>query len=454
MQEVKFLSNLPIFNESAIGCDVHSDNVVCCSLKKKTDGSWVQTKEVFDTNFRTLPLFTAWCQQFEPNVILMESTGTYWMSPYDALESAKLPITIVNPAQVKGLAGHKTDVEDAHWLAQIGVNGSYKKSFIPEKRYRDLRMVSRNITKMKNQLSSCKNRETKIFVTAGYRLSVFSSEFGKLAEMAKDAILAGQSPEEILAIIYAEKASKRLKATKAEVLEALHGELTPSLRLAIESNRQLRKSIEEQIKICTDFLLSEVQASDERAFNLLRTVPGIDDLAAAIVIVELGGMSKFIEAFENSQKFAGWVGFCPGQNESNKKRTGKKGRHGDKYLRKILCEVANAAVKTKGTTFRSKFESLKVRMTYKRAVFAIAHKIAKVIYSILAHNHPYIDPKVDYKALSCKKNKSRWLRQLLACDDIEFTAIDKQTGQIYDSQRYKAYVRDTRVAALRNAVNG
>ena len=258
MQEVKFLSNLPIFNESAIGCDVHSDNVVCCSLKKKTDGSWVQTKEVFDTNFRTLPLFTAWCQQFEPNVILMESTGTYWMSPYDALESAKLPITIVNPAQVKGLAGHKTDVEDAHWLAQIGVNGSYKKSFIPEKRYRDLRMVSRNITKMKNQLSSCKNRETKIFVTAGYRLSVFSSEFGKLAEMAKDAILAGQSPEEILAIIYAEKASKRLKATKAEVLEALHGELTPSLRLAIESNRQLRKSIEEQIKICTDFLLSEV----------------------------------------------------------------------------------------------------------------------------------------------------------------------------------------------------
>ena len=310
------------------------------------------------------PRFTDWCQQFDPNVILMESTGNYWISPYDALERANLPITIVNPAQVKGLAGHKTDQEDAHWLAQIGVNGSYKKSFIPEKRYRDLRVVSRSITKMENQLSSCKNRETKIYVTAGYRLSVFSSEFGKLAEKAKDAILAGKSPEEILEIIFADKASKKLKATKEQILEALQGELTPSLRLAIESNRQIRKSLEEQIQICTEFLLSEVKASDERAFNLLRTVPGIDDLAAAIVIVELGGMDKFLESFESSKKFAGWAGFCPGQNESNKKTTGKKGRHGDKYLRKILCEVANAAVKTKGTTFRSKFESLLIRMKY------------------------------------------------------------------------------------------
>ena len=434
MEEVSFLSSLPIYNESAIGCDVHSNNVVCCSLRKMPDGNWVETREVFDTNFRTLPRFTDWCQQFDPNVILMESTGNYWISPYDALERANLPITIVNPAQVKGLAGHKTDQEDAHWLAQIGVNGSYKKSFIPEKRYRDLRVVSRSSTKMENQLSSCKNRETKIYVTAGYRLSVFSSEFGKLAEKAKDAILAGKSPEEILEIIFADKASKKLKATKEQILEALQGELTPSLRLAIESNRQIRKSLEEQIQICTEFLLSEVKASDERAFNLLRTVPGIDDLAAAIVIVELGGMDKFLESFESSKKFAGWAGFCPGQNESNKKTTGKKGRHGDKYLRKILCEVANAAVKTKGTTFRSKFESLLIRMKYKKAVFAIAHRIAKVIYSILSHNHPYIDPQVDYRALSCKKNKSRWLKQLLACEDIEFTAIDKLTGQIYDSR--------------------
>ena len=454
MQEVKFLSNLPIYNESAIGCDVHSDNVVCCSLKKMPDGNWMETKEVFDTNYRTLPKFTAWCQKFAPSAILMESTSAFWLSLYDFLEAAKLPIFIVNPAHTKGLAGHKTDQEDAHWLAQIAVNGSYKKSFIPEKRYRDLRMVSRNITKMKNMQTSCKNRETKIFVAAGYRLSVFSSEFGKLAEMAKDAILEGKSPEEIVSMIYADKASKKLKASKEQILEALHGELTPSLRLAIESNRQLRKSIAEQIKINTEYLLSEVKSSDERAFNLLRTVPGIDDLAAAIIIVELGGMSKFLEAFESSKKFAGWAGFCPGQNESNKKKTGKKGRHGDKYLRKILCEVANAAVKTKGTTFRSKFESLVIRMKSSKAVFAIAHKIARAIYSILSHNHPYIDPQVDYRALSCKKNKSRWLKQLLACDDIEFTAIDKLTGKVYDSKNYKAHAKVNRAATLKNAVRG
>ena len=58
MEEVSFLSSLPIYNESAIGCDVHSNNVVCCSLRKMPDGNWVETREVFDTNFRTLPIKT------------------------------------------------------------------------------------------------------------------------------------------------------------------------------------------------------------------------------------------------------------------------------------------------------------------------------------------------------------------------------------------------------------
>ena len=452
MEEVSILAQQPICNESSIGCDVHSTNVVCCSLQKSVDGSWIQTKEVFDTNYRTLPLFTDWCQRFAPKVIVMESTGTYWMSPYDALEAAGLPITIVNPAQVKGMAGHKTDQEDANRLAQIGVNGSYKKSFIPEKRYRDLRMVNRNITKMQNQVSSFKNRETKIFVAAGYRLGVFSSEFGKIAEMAKDAILEGKSPEEILAMILADKHSKKLKATKEELLEALHGNLTPALKLVIESNRRIRKSLEEEIKLNKEYLLNEVQVSDNDAFRLLQTIPGIDALAAAIIIVELGGTSKFLEAFKNADKFAGWVGLCPGHNQSNKKTTGKKGRHGDRYLRSIFCEAAQAAVKAKGTTFRSKYQSLVIRLGKKKAVFAIAHKLSRVIYSIISHHSPYIDPHVDYAAIACQRNKARWLKQLVACKDITIKAINKTTGEEYDSTAYQEHMRASRAVALRNAL--
>ena len=288
-------------------------------------------------------------------------------------------------------------------------------------------------------------------ITAGYRLGVFSNEFGKLAEMAKDAILEGKSPEEIVATILSDKASKHLKATRQELLEALHGEMTQSLQLVIESIRRIRRNLEEEIKINTEYLLSEVRRSDEKGFNLLQTIPGIDELAAAIIIVELGGQSKFLESFKSSDKFAGWAGLCPGHNQSNKKTTGKKGRHGDKYLRSILCESANAAVRTKGTTFQSKYQSLVIRLRYKKAVFAIAHKIARVIFSVLSHNRPYIDPRIDYKAEACKKNKARWLKQLVACDDIEITATNKATGEVYSSQIYQEAMRALRAGAVRNA---
>lgn len=452
MEEVVILKDQPICNESAIGCDIHSDNVVCCSLQKAADGTWIRTREVFDTNYQTLPKFTHWCQKFNPDAILMESTGTYWMSPYDALEAAHLPISVVNPAFVKGMAGHKTDQEDASWLAQIGVNGTYKPSYIPDKHYRDLKMVSRNITKLTNLVKSCKNRETKIFVNAGYRLSVFSDEFGKLAQLAKSAILEGKSAEEILELVLKDKASKRLKATKDELLQAFHGNLTPSLKLVIESNQRLRDSIEAEIKLNTEYLISEIEKSDGQAYFYLQTIPGIDKLSAATILVELGGAESFLSHFSSADKFSAWVGLCPGNNNSNNKMTGKKGRHGDKYLRGILCEAANAAVRTKETTFRSKYQSLVIRLRHKKSVVAIAHKIAKVIYYVLSHNAPYIDPRTDYRALSCKKNKARWIRQLLACKELSITVTDKNTGEVFNSETVQFFEKARRVAAAKEAV--
>lgn len=453
MEKVTILDEKPVCHESAIGCDVHSDNIVCCSLQKGADGKWTETREVFSTNYSVLPGFAQWCGLFNPGAIIMESTADYWRSPYEALEAVGLPVFVVNPAHVKGLAGHKSDQEDASWLAQIATNGAYKPSFIPTMTYRHLAVVERNLLKQIGSLKDYKNRETRFFVVAGYRLGVFSDQFGKMATIAKNAILAGKTPEEVLQAVRTEPASKKLKATDEALLEAFHGNMTENLKRAIESNRRIMDDITEEIKHNKEFLIEEIQKTDGIVFKFLQTIPGINAFSAAIILIETGGEVKFRSSFRRAENFASWLGLCPGNNDSNSKRTGRKQRHGNKYLRQCLCESAQSTPRAKGSTFQSKFKSLLVRLGYKRTIVAIAHKIAKMVFYVLKNHKIYKDPKINYQELSCKKNKSRWLKQLLACEDLEIQATNKTTGEVYNSSTFRSIKKVIQKAELKEKIS-
>ena len=80
-------------------------------------------------------------------------------------------------------------------------------------------------------------------------------------------------------------------------------------------------------------------------------------------------------------------------------------------IKTTLCEVANAAIKTK-SQFKGKYQSLVIRRGHKRSLIAIAHKLIRVIYTLLKKRQPYIDPDTDYEGLMVRKNASRWLNKL------------------------------------------
>ena len=64
---------------------------------------------------------------------------------------------------------------------------------------------------------------------------------------------------------------------------------------------------------------------------------------------------------------------------------------GNVYLQTALVEAANAAVRVKGSYFRDKFHRLKARRGYKRAVFAIGHKILIAVYQMIKTGRPFQD---------------------------------------------------------------
>ncbi len=155
-------------------------------------------------------------------------------------------------------------------------------------------------------------------------------------------------------------------------------------------------------------LLDELK-DEHNKLILLQTLPGIDLIGAAMLLVEIG---SDMAVFGNADRLASRVGICPGNNESAGKHKSGRVRKGNLYVRRLLCEFAHAASRTK-SVFRSKFQSLRIRRGCKRAIIALAHKLLRTIYFMLERGKHYRDSATDYEALSVQRNAPRWIKALI-----------------------------------------
>ena len=118
-----------------------------------------------------------------------------------------------------------------------------------------------------------------------------------------------------------------------------------------------------------------------------------------MILIEIGDKMR---RFGSPSRLASWAALCPGNNESAGKRKSGKTRHGNPIVRHLLCEAANAARRTK-TVFRAKYDSLVIRRGHKKTIIALAHKLIRTIYFVLAGRKPYRDSTFDYQAASVAK---------------------------------------------------
>lgn len=387
-----------------IGLDVHQAQITACAIIEEADGAIRIEQRQFGAFKRDRRALAEWAAGLRPDQVVMESTGIYWRSPYAALEAAGIRALVVNARHVKNVPGRKTDVGDAQWLATLARAGLLRGSFIPPAMMRELRLIARQRQKLTGQLSSEKNRLHKVLTDGGIRLGVVVSDLhGQSARAMVKAIIAGRPPQEVL-----ELASRRLKASREELFDALQGELTASHCFVLD---ELMRHIEEiEARIARfDARLLEGLASEHNTLALLQTLPGVDLIGAAMLLVEIGAD---MDAFGSADRLASWVGICPGNNESAGKRKSGRVRKGNLYVRRLLCEFAHAASRTT-SVFKSKFQALIVRRGHKRSIVALAHKILRTIFFMLKRGEHYRDSTTDYEALSVQRNAPRWLKALI-----------------------------------------
>lgn len=386
-----------------VGLDVHQAQITACALIEEPDGTTRIEQRRFGGFKRDRRELAQWVASLKPDEVVMESTGIYWKSPYAALEAVGIRAKVVNARHVKNVPGRKTDVGDAHWLATLARAGLLRGSFVPPAKLRELRLIARQRQKLVGQLASEKNRLHKVLTDSGVRLGVVVSDLhGQSARAMVKAIIAGQPPHEVLKL-----ASRRLKASREEIFDALQGELTASHRFVLGELMQHIEETEARIDRFDARLLGELE-SERNILALLQTIPGVDLIGAAMLLVEIG---TDMDAFGSAERLASWVGICPGNNESAGKRKSGRVRKGNLYVRRLLCEFAHAASRTT-SVFKSKFQSLVVRRGYKRAIIAIGHKILRTIFFMLKRREHYRDSATDYEALSVQRNAPRWIKAL------------------------------------------
>lgn len=386
-----------------IGLDIHQAQITACALIEEADGSTRIEQRQFGGFKRDRRELADWVASLRPDEVVLESTGIYWKSPYAALEAVGIRAKVVNARHVKNVPGRKTDVGDAHWLATLARAGLLRGSFVPPAKLRELRLIARQRQKLVGQLASEKNRLHKVLTDSGVRLGVVVSDLhGKSARAMVKAIIAGELPSDVL-----RHASHRLKASRDEIFDALQGDLTASHCFVLDELMHHIEEIEARIARFDARLLGELE-SERNTLALLQTIPGVDLIGAAMLLIEIG---TDMDAFGSADRLASWVGICPGNNESAGKRKSGHVRKGNLYVRRLLCEFAHAASRTT-SVFKSKFQSLVVRRGYKRAIIAIGHKILRTIFFMLKRREHYRDSATDYEALSVQRNAPRWIKAL------------------------------------------
>ena len=251
--------------------------------------------------------------------------------------------------------------------------------------------------------SAEKNRLHKVLVDAGIRINVLVADIhGQSARAMVKALIAGQPMHEVL------DRKGRLRASRQELCEALSTEqFSAAHRFVAQEIMQHIEQIEQRIARMDQYLLEGLRAWQPQ-LNLLQTIPGIDTQGAAMLLVEIGAD---MAVFGSSERLASWVGICPGNNESAGKRKSGRIRRGNAWVRRLLCEFAQAAARTR-CAFKAKFDSLAIRKGYKKSVVALAHKMLRTVYAMLASGNHYQDKTVDYEALTVARNAPRWIKML------------------------------------------
>jgi transposase len=386
------------------GIDVHK-KMLAVVIRKPSEQKVEYIQRKFGTTKNEILHLVAWLQHYQVSEVVMESTANYWRPVWYGLEP-HFQLHLTHPLKTRAPRGRKRDFRDARRLADRWHSGDLEESFVPGAEQRSWRWLTRSRVQLKRKLGVIRNQVEGILEEGGIKISaVITDIFGVSGWAMLEKFAQGEADiDELMG-----EARGRLKKKRAQLEEALVGALQPVYRMLLtqhmEQVRLLWKQVEE-----INHWLSEAMKDHLPALIRLAKIPGVDLYAAQELLAEIGVRAL---AFPSGDQFVSWVGVCPGSQESAGINYSHRSAKGNRYLRRLLCQIAWAAIHTKNTFFGTLFARLKPRLEAKGAAWAVAHRVGYVIWLIMHNEVEYqergaapLNPK------TLKKKLQRIVREL------------------------------------------
>jgi len=373
---------MQVIHRRCAGLDVHKQTVVAC-VRIARDREAAQHVQTFATTTTGLLALADWLASHEVAVVGMEATGVYWKPVWHVLEG-HFELVLANAAHVKNVPGRKTDVSDAMWLADLLAHGLIRASFVPPQAVQELRTLTRTRKQFVRERSSHVQRIEKVLEDANLKISVLLSDIvGKSGRAVLDAIVAGHDDPAYLATCI----SVRVKARRAELIEALRGCITPHHRFMLKLHLSHIDALNAAITNIEKEVGLGLEPFRESAEHL-STIPGLSAVSASVLIAEIGvDMSRF----KTAGHLVSWAGLCPRNDESAGKRRSTRLRHGGNWLKTTLVQAAWAAVRVKGGYLQAQFHRLRARRGAKKAILAIAASMLAAAWHMLRNQTDWHD---------------------------------------------------------------
>jgi transposase len=407
---VRYYEGLPQIRANAAGMDIGATEI------------WVDVGNKDPEGVRSFGTFTAdlnemaeWLKQCGIETVAMESTGVYWIAPFQILEAKGIEVCLVNAGFAKNVHGRKSDMLDCQWIRVLHCYGLLPASFRPAAEIAVLRSYMRHRQMLVQYGAGHILHMQKALTQMNVQIHhVISDITGMTGMRIIRAIVAGQRDAKQLAAMR----DVRTKASAETIAKALEGDYRAEYVFALKQSLELFDSYQKQIQACDEqiaahlaTLKSKADPSDlkaprrekkrrrnqsafkvrEEIFRIsgadLTQIDGISESAALALVSEIGlDMTRW----KTEKQFAAWLALCPNHKKSGGKILKRSTRKTANRARDLLRVCAQGLINSK-SALGAYCRRLCRRLGEAKGIVATAHKLALLIYRMLAFGRDFVD---------------------------------------------------------------
>jgi len=426
---------LEVVHPHAAGIDV-GNGAHYVAVRPDRDLQPVRRFECFTADLHRL---ANWLQGCGVRSVALQSTGVYWIPLYDILEEHGFEVYLVNARHTKNLPGRKSDVQESQWLLKLHTTyGLLNNSFQPPSKIRVLRTYWRQRLQHVTGAATCVQRMQKALTQMNIQLAnVISDLSGVTGQMIVRAIIGGERDPQKLA----ELSHPRIQASRGEIAKSLEGNWRQELIFVLQQEIEMYDTYQRLVAECDQELQKHLTAFADTVrlqeelppkkkkkqnknnpnFHLaeelqritgvdLTLIDGVDVMVAQTLVSEVGlDMSRW----KTEAHFASWLGLCPDNRISGDKVLARGTRH-------VLNRAATALRLGASTLLRSQtylgaqYRRLRSKLGAPKAITAMAHRLARLVYRMLKYGQQYVDKDAEYYERRHRQQQIEFIRKKAA----------------------------------------